>query len=909
MSFRTNALKVQAFAGAMYGIQVGTTTMAQVNADITSAGGLSNALNGYYTSSFGSVANATVATTVATNLGLTGDALTNGAAYITAQLNAAAPGARGAVISNILDLFAGLTADATYGAFATAYNTKVTTATAYTGADNVAIGTVVATSSVFSLTAGTDIAGVSTSSQSGATSTFKFSSGNETIEAMTASMQAADTLIDSTATGDVDVINILATGAMNALTAVNVETANVNFASGTPTAVFTNFSGLDTVNVTGSVAGTVTDAEAAMINVTGYTRVVTINETLIDGTSAAGNADVMNITVSGVTHGSTTATRSGMTLTAGTAGTLETLNITSAGTAANDFTLDASTNVTLSTVNVTGSTAATVRVANADLTGLTFNATTAGDVTLVVDRTGLTTTATNANLWTGVDDLRLIDSASPAVGGDGGSVSGLKVGQKITFANDFNASVLAFSNATGSTDTATIVLDNTTAVTDTDVAQINAQNIETLVITSSGFATSTSTTAENLIDDLVGDATTITVGGDTSLDLDLNIDAATSGTRTVVVDASSNTAFVNIEAAAGAGASSTITVAYNITGTAGNDTLSLNSTGGTLAGGAGNDTLTGSALNDTISTGAGTDTVFATTGTDAVTFGDGVDTIIVGEAPVTAVRQVTTFNDATDNTAVAATDSISFAINGIAYNQVFVTDHDATIAAWVTNYAATVLATHGVTAAAAAGDASDMVFTGATTGASFTATGTWYDAGVAKAVTATATTAAVAAVTMATTVTSFDTGTSDDIISFDVSDMNGVTGIDTLHDSTGDVVGGDEVIVLTYTLGTAIAATSIDAGANVLKIAFSNDINSAADVLAAIDANNITWDGAKAATDAVITTFYDADANTMVVGFITQDGTDAAVFDDGIAFTQVAVMGMTSAEYTALSASNFSFVA
>jgi hypothetical protein len=92
MSFRTNALKVQAFAGAMYGIQVGTTTMAQVTADITSAGGLANALNGYYTSSFGSVANATVATTVATNLGLTGDALTNGVAYITAQLNAAASG-------------------------------------------------------------------------------------------------------------------------------------------------------------------------------------------------------------------------------------------------------------------------------------------------------------------------------------------------------------------------------------------------------------------------------------------------------------------------------------------------------------------------------------------------------------------------------------------------------------------------------------------------------------------------------------------------------------------------------------------------------------------------------------------------------------------------------------------------
>jgi hypothetical protein len=135
---------------------VGTTTMAQINADITSAGGLSNALNGYYTSSFGSVANATVGTTVATNLGLTGDALTNGAAYITAQLNAAAPGARGAVISTILDLFAGLTADATYGAFATAYNTKVDAAVAYTGATNVTIGFSSSTGTAFSLTSTAD---------------------------------------------------------------------------------------------------------------------------------------------------------------------------------------------------------------------------------------------------------------------------------------------------------------------------------------------------------------------------------------------------------------------------------------------------------------------------------------------------------------------------------------------------------------------------------------------------------------------------------------------------------------------------------------------------------------------------------------------------------------------------------
>ena len=156
MTFRTNALKVQAFAGALFGVQVGTTTMAQVNADITSNGGLANTLNGYYASSFGSVANATVAASVAANIGLTGDALASGTAYITAQLNAAAATARGAVISNILDLFAGLASDATFGAAATAYNTKVTAATAYTGAANVTIGSTAGQGSAFTLTTGAD---------------------------------------------------------------------------------------------------------------------------------------------------------------------------------------------------------------------------------------------------------------------------------------------------------------------------------------------------------------------------------------------------------------------------------------------------------------------------------------------------------------------------------------------------------------------------------------------------------------------------------------------------------------------------------------------------------------------------------------------------------------------------------
>jgi len=521
----------------------------------------------------------------------------------------------------------------------------------------------------------------------------------------------------------------------------------------------------------------------------------------------------------------------------------------------------------------------------------------------VVDREGATTSSTNANLWSGIDNLMMVDSATPAVGGDGASVSGLTVGQKITLADDFNATTLAFSAATGTTDTATIVLDNETAATDTDVASINIQNIETLTIQSSGNSASTSTTAENLIDDLVGDATTITVTGDTSIDLDLNIDAATSGARSVTVDASANTAFVNIEAAAGSGATATKTVSYSITGTAGNDTLALNAIGGTLAGGAGNDILTGSALNDTITTGACTDTVYATTGTDTVAFGAGVDTIIFGESDVATVVQTHTYDDVTDTGTVtmAAGDTLELTDNGSLYVQTYATSEAATLGALVSTHAADVLANHGVTLTAADTN-KDIVLTGAADGTVFTSDMSIKDAGV-DIPDAPAVVAAVAGVTVATSITSFTTGAGGDVIAIDVSEMNAVTGVDFLISKAANITAAEATVLEAFVTGSAV---TVGAGVNVIKVGFSNTINSAADMLAGMDAT-VTTKGS--GTDAIVTTFYDADGGAMKVGLM-QDVTVEAVFDEtGSSFDEIASVTMSSADYTALTAANISFIA
>jgi len=660
----------------------------------------------------------------------------------------------------------------------------------------------------FVLTAGTDVAGTTSSSQSGVSTSdsFKFSANNETIEALTASMQAADTLLDLTTTGDNDQMNITATGAMNALTAANIETVNVNFAAGTPTAVFTNFSGLDTVTVTGTVAGTITDANAAATTVSDLTRVVTINDTAgFSGTTAAANAETLNVTVSGLSFGSTAATQSGVTITAGNTGaneTLETLNITSSGTAANDFTLDASdADVVLDTVNLLGTADLSVRIAHAEITGVTAVGTSnTGATNVIIDRAGATTTATNVTNFSGIDTITVKDSTAPAVGGDGGSLTGLTSGQSIDILDDLNSSTFTFVQVTGSSDSASITLDNETASTDTDVALIDIQNVETLTINSNGNV-STSTTAQNLIDDLTGDATTITVGGDTSIDLDLNIDAPSSGSRAVAVDASSNTSFANIETAANAN------VSYSITGTAGADTLILNNTsGGSLTGGAGNDILTSGTGNDTVAGGAGNDHIDLSSGTDTLSGGDGNDTYDFAATGTTAVTQVTNHNAVFGNITAATGDTVTITVNGRSFLTVFDTNSVTTVAAAVTAHASAILSQTGVTLTASNTNA-NFVLTGDSAGTAFSSSVAVSDGGATITnIALTATAAATLGVTQDANISDFASG---DVL--DVADILTEAAIVYYEGAAASTATDANVVVLTDAGGFADAEAAEDA--------------------------------------------------------------------------------------------------
>jgi hypothetical protein len=680
-------------------------------------------------------------------------------------------------------------------------------------------------------------------------------------------------------------------------------------ASGAATGVFTNFTGLTAVNVTGSVAGTVTNAGSATIASNDYTRILTVQADL-SGTTAALTADTMNLAISGASFGTTAATQSTLTVDNTDAGTdtIETLNIASNGSAANVFYLEASTDTDFETVNITGSAGATVRLDHADVTGITIAAgTNTGDVDLSIDRQGATTTATNLLNVTGAETITLRDSTA---GTDTANLTGVASGQKIIMSTDFAGATIAMAGAarTAQASSITVELDNSTAATDTDIGgNLDIQDTATINIISNGNAsTATAGTVENAFT-LVGDATTVTLTGDTHIDADLNIDSAGATgltARAVTVDASAmtGTAYVELNAQASA------LVSYTMTGTANSDELIANAAGSSLTGGAGNDTLTGGAGADTISGGAGVDAINAGAGTNTVTVGDGVDTITFGDADIAVAAGVDTITIGAI-TGMAAADTVALTIGGVTKTYTMtaatVTGNDAADNALIESDLVDFINAGftGVTAVGATAATAVVLTYDTTIDATVTTTIVTGTAGNGT-ITIAETAAGNDAQAVATSVTDFTTGAGGDVIAISVGGING--DIVNLSESNGNVTAADAVVLIEFS-GTAIAANAIGAADNVIKVAYSAGINSAADFLGTLTAN-ITLDAALDTGDGVTTIFYDADNGQAVLGFtIADDGN--AVIDEDHTFNEIATLTMTQAEYLALDATNFSFVA
>ena len=507
-------------------------------------------------------------------------------------------------------------------------------------------------------------------------------------------------------------LNVTLNGASGTFLSQNIETINATFVAGTGQNLeLDNVSGVRTVGVTGTAAGVVDGFNASTTQptfaVSNYTRVATLSPNALDGTTANGTAETINVSVSGLSFGTTAATQSGILIDVGGAasntgaGALETLNLASVGSAANDFSLAFGTNDSVSTLNVTGSQDANIRVTHGAISGVTVNGSAnTGNVTLRIDRNGDAATATNAANFTGVDNILLVDGTA---GNDSAVLASLQSGQQVTIGSSFAGanSSLAMQGATFTSmrDSAVVTLDHVTANTGVTLAQLDVQNVRTLSLTSAGNAASTSTTGANAITGLTGDFTTITIGGDTSLEIDLNINATQTATtdtaRTVVVNASAmtGTAFVNFDDIADSSL-----VSYNVTGSVNGDIVSFvgSNVANTVDGGAGNDTLSGGNVIDVISGGEGRDLINVSMGADTLTGGAGNDTFDINVAGVTAVPEVQYITPTILGTPGTAG---TFVINIGGENIQFAIDGSATLSEFLTSAVTAINASQGASAA------------------------------------------------------------------------------------------------------------------------------------------------------------------------------------------------------------------
>lgn len=714
----TNAVQVARFANALYGIKLGSTTNAAVNADIANIG-LSATVNAYYDYSFGSKTSAEVAAIMLGNLGLTGN--TAAAAYVEGQLNAAGS-AKGVAVLNMLNAFSNLESDATFGAAATAWNATIVSAQAYTASNTADVAATATTTQTFTLTASAD-----TTFASGAgNDTYVSIIGTNGLASNGSTLNAGDVL-DGKGGNDKLTIGISGTntGAVttSAVTMSNVEEISVsNYQTDD-----TNDNTINLASVSGvtkiALAASAASGDTAFTNVRGLVSAEMGNGAgdlslqYVD-TVVAGDADTQSLVLAGQTGGE-------FTVSAVSAGGIETLAITS-GTAAN-------------TVKVTSSTVKTITVAGSQNLTLTEGATntlTRVDAAALTGRLTFTTddtTAINVTGGSANDTITLGSTFTSADTVDGGAgTDTLSVAVAITAASDLakvtnvekltvtganNVTLAAnvapttfdFSDSnnnvltlnTGYTNATTVTLESgdkavnaanvaltvnmkgadlvqattITGGTGTDTINLtadstaalatnfdNVTSVNSIVIVDNGDAASGTTVAGKDVDLNLGSyATSITIDG-TALDAG----TVTSG----VMGADDETLKVDGSSIA------TTTVALTVNAGAGADTLLGGAGNDVLNGGAGNDSINGAAGNDNVDGGAGDDTINMggnLTSADTINGGAGNDTLVVTALAASALTNVSNV----ETLAFTGTASLSSALSFTTIDLSFGTNTDS----------------------------------------------------------------------------------------------------------------------------------------------------------------------------------------------------------------------------------------
>jgi len=446
MAISTNGTVIARLAGGLYNTVMSNATYLEVASQDPST--LANTL---YARDFAKSTDLAVATTLLANLGLASQAGLD--AWVAAQLTAAGAANKGAKIVSLLNDFAGLASDATWGTYATAFNTKVDAALAAsqkTGSVEAkfeAAGTVASTAATFTLTTGVD---------SGAL--FTGGAGNDTFNATVASLGALDSIDGGAGTNTLNITDTVSIGART-ITATNIQAVNATSSLGSvgnaaaiatipaKQSVTYNFTGktlsTDVTVTIGGVVKTVTSASVASMTAAIE---AAMDDAYATDTDTDGNGNDTD------TQTWATASSDVITVTARTAGTaLPTITFAKSGTAgtlqqpvattvqanqvaavaidaatfavptgATTATISAATQVFASSVS-TADTTVVATAGTASLTGGKTQTVTAGDSVTVSGSTGaIVVTATKAP----ATELTAVSSTTNWDGGAGIYVRG-----------------------------------------------------------------------------------------------------------------------------------------------------------------------------------------------------------------------------------------------------------------------------------------------------------------------------------------------------------------------------------------------------------------------------------------------------------------------------------------------------
>ena len=349
----TNEVQVARLVKALYNAAPGFTYMTNF-AGYAAAKGMTGLADGLV-ADFAANDNATLAAAIAANLGLTDAALTAGIAYLQGQFEANGAAKRGQVILDAVNGLSGLTADATFGSFATAFNDSVATSVAYSS-NSSNNSTVLATLQAAAVPIGNTVALVAGTDNA---------TGTALVDTFTGTMSSTLTSIDrvsGSAGNDTFKITLGAAGTVTPLAITDVETVRLTGSTAAANNVLdvkyaTGLTLLDFNDVTTTAGATHTiqgiTSPGIALQVKNATATTTTLNFTHDAAGLTGTADTVGLTVSDV--GTSSAYLAAIEVNA--AG-IEGLTVNSTGTA--NYITNLTTGGDVKTLTITGSAALTV---------------------------------------------------------------------------------------------------------------------------------------------------------------------------------------------------------------------------------------------------------------------------------------------------------------------------------------------------------------------------------------------------------------------------------------------------------------------------------------------------------------------------------------------------------------------